>query len=420
MRLVNTIGAAALALAVSACAGKDSSNPDLENVPDESSLTLEVQGGDAEGITQLGLTDARADEAATVPATYPNTGDDLAAAREKIAAVNEAIRTFLANIEAVALENGVPAAGQATVYGPVDRCIVTSACDAGGTASLKLTIARAIGSIWAFALEAAPVGTSEFKPVAAGWLRRAPVIRRGSGRIAFNLENLRLAAPAYTGQGYLLGGFSSGPAVKRLTYVLTGPNGSGFTPDPARWPATNAAFRGYKTAAGTSRVRVASLEDLYADDVSDTGTELGFGHVIYNAALGGRAYALVTNYNLNGTIHGDVPTAGTTDSYFLGRSCYLPGQTTPAFKEWFHCARSTRPTVCILETGGVGTKVVGAEGASWQNTCQRASEPTEADVPDSAPATTASDTSSEQGENEAGTASETPPTDPTDVVPPSA
>jgi hypothetical protein len=417
MRHVNVIGAAALALAVSACAGKDGSSTNLENVPEATSLTLEVQGGAAEGISQLALTDVQAATAATVP----STSDDLAAAREKIAAVNQAIQTFIGNIEAVAAANGVPAAGQATVYGPVDRCVVASACDAGGTASLKLTVARAVGAIWAFDLEAAPVGSTDFKPVAAGWLRRAPVVRRGSGRIAFNLENLRAAAPAYPGQGYLLGGFSSGPVAKRLTYVLTGPNGSGFTPDPSRWPAANVAFRGFKTAAGTSRVRVAGLEDLYADAASDTGAELGFGHLVYNAALGGRAYSLVTNYTAGGVVHGDVPTAGTTDAYFLGRSCYLPGQTTPAFKEWFTCARPTRPAACIIAAGGAGTVVVGASGATWQSTCARASEPAEMDVPDVAPSSDASDTSSEQGESEsdAGISPEAPPSDPTDVAPPS-
>jgi hypothetical protein len=421
MRNLNVIGTAALALAVAACSGgaDGSAAQDLENVPDTTGLTLEVQGGAEEGLALAGL-----EAAAAAPAEVPDTGDDLEVAREKIAAVNETIRTFVGQIEAVAATNGVPAPGSATVYGPVDRCVVATPCDASGTASLKLTIARSYGSTWAFALEAAPVGTQDFKSVAAGWMRRAPVVRRGAGQIAFNLENLKTAAPAYPGQGYLLGGFATGPMVKRLAYVLTGPvdeMGSpvGFTPDPDKYAAVNAAMRGFKTAAGTSRVRVAGLKDLYSDADSDSGDELGFGHVVYNPSLGGRAYGVVTNYRIGstGAFHGDVPTAGTTDHYFLGRACYAAGQGTPAYKEWFYCARGVGPAACVTAAGGAGTPDPGTAGTSWEESCPALSS-AEFALPGSAPATSPDDTSPEQGEEDAGETPQDPPADPAAATPP--
>jgi hypothetical protein len=417
MPRLHTIGAAAFALAISACGGavgSDSSASNVDNVPDASSLSLEVPGS----TTSQSSASAALESAAAAPADVPTTGDDLAAAREKVAAVNAAIAGFIGQVEAVAATDGVPAPGSVTVYGPVDRCVVASPCDASGTASLKLTVARAYGSTWAFALQAAPVGTESFKPVAAGWMHRGQVIRRGSGRIAFNLENLRAAAPAYPGQGYLLGGFSSGPVVKSLTYVLTGPAGSGFTPDPSRWPATNAAYRGFKTAAGVSRVRVAGLKDLYKDAASDTGDELGFGSVVYEPSVGGRAYAIVKNYTLDGvTYQGDVPTAGTNDHYFLGRACYGPGQTTPAFKEWFYCAHGVRPAVCVSQAGGVGTPDPSTTGTSWTESCPVLAS--EFDAPATEP-TDAGDTSALQGEPSAGVTPEDPPADVSDTEPPAA
>jgi hypothetical protein len=418
MPRLHTIGVAALALTLSACggaAGSGSSASSVQDVPDTQSLILEVPGGTTEALTTSSAA-ALEQSAEAAPAAVPTTGDDLAAAREKVASVNAAIRSFVGQIEAVAATAGVPAPGSVTVYGPVDRCVVASPCDESGEASLKLTIRRAYGSTWAFVLEAAPVGTESFKPVAAGWMHRGQVIRRGSGRIALNLEALRAAAPAYTGQGYLLGGFSSGPVAKSLTYVLTGPAGSGFTPDPSRWPAANAAFRGFKTAAGVTRVRVAGLEDLYRDAASDTGDELGFASVVYEPSVGGRAYAIVKNYTLDGaTYQGDVPTAGTNDHYFLGRACYGPGQTTPAFKEWFYCAHGVRPAVCIGEAGGVGTPDPGTAGTAWTESCPTLAS--EFDAPATEP-TGASDTSPEQGEASADVTSEDPPVDVGDTEPP--
>jgi hypothetical protein len=352
-------------------------------------------------------------------------------AKEKVAAVNEAVRAMIEQVEAVAQASGAPQQGGIAVYGPVERCVVPDGCGTeGSTALLQLKVWRSRLSTWGFVLEAKV--DEVFEPVVAGWMTRGVRVRRGFGQLAVNLENLRAAAPAYPGRGYLLAGFANAPVAKALTYVLTGPADgvtglpTGFTPDPEKYPAVDAVFRGFKTALGTRRVRVAGLADVYADAASDTGDELGIRHVAYNPPLGGRAYAVVTNFTVEGVTHGDVPNAGTDDHYFLGRACYAAGQPhTPVYKEWFLCARGAGPgfgpAACVTANGGVGVPDPDPDitGTSWDDCPPIASEPAAYDLPDDA-GTTPDDTSAEQGEDSAGLVSQaqSPPEDPGDVPPP--
>jgi hypothetical protein len=408
MRLPRLYGAAALAVALTACAGNDAKSP-IENVPDAAGLTMEVRGGAAEG---LALTALDAGVARAALTTAPDPNDDLAAARARIAAVNRAVRELFAHVEEVAKENGAPGPGEVTMYGPVDKCVQSDACASGGTATLRLKVFHAVSTVWGFSLDA-KVGV-DWKPVAAGWMRRGAVARRGRGRIALNLDDLRAAAPAYRGQGYLLGGFENGPVAKALVYRL-----DHFSPDTSSSAPVTAAFRGFKTAAGVTRVRLAEIADLYGPTPSDT--ELGFAHVAWHPTFGGRAYMLVANYLDGATMHGDVPTAADgTQQYFFGRACYLPGQSTPAFKEWFLCPRAVAPAACVIANAGSGDVVVGPAGATWQGTCALATEPPELDAPASAPATTSDDTAAESSEAQTGLAPEAPPATTDDVAPPAA
>jgi len=402
MRLTNLARAAALALALSGCGANDDTDA-IANVPDAEGLTLELQGGAAEGLAAAGVSKA------ALEAT-PSPDDDGAAAQEKIAAVNTAIRSMFAHLAEVAKAGGTEAPGGVTLYGPVDRCVVEGACDAGGTATFRLRVFRSVGTAWAFSLEA--LVDDAWKPVAAGWMRRGPMERRGAGRVALNLENLRAAAPAYAGQGYLLGGFASGPVVKNLSWALRG-----FTPDPAAWPATTAAFRGFKTASGATRIRVATIADLYGPAGSET--ELGFAHVAYHPVVGGRAYALVSNHAVDGVTVGDVPaTDAGAPQYFFGRACSAPGQTAPVFKEWFLCPRALGPRACVVAQGGVGEQVVGDPGATWASACAVAVEPLELAPPAEPPAGSPDDAGAEDGEEETGLEPPAPPADVNDVTPP--
>jgi hypothetical protein len=401
MRVPTALGAAALLLTLAACGKEATSDPYVAALPDAQGLALEVQGGAPEGIASSKL----AVEAAL--SVTPDASDDVQVARARIKQVNQAVEAVLAHVAAVAQANGVPQPGEVMVYGPVDRCVVAGdPCPAGGTATLKLAVRHFAGATYAFDLQAL-VGDA-YEPVVAGWITRGAAEHRGVGKIAIDLEHLRAAAPAFKGQGYLLGGFASGPVAKALTYKLVG-----FTFDVDAHAPVTVAFRGFKTAAGTTRVRAVALADLVA---GPNGDELGFARVAYNPAVGGRAFAIVTNHLAGGT--GDVPnSAGGAPQYFFGRACYAPGSTTAAFKEWFLCLRSEGPFACVNAAGGVGTQVAGVPGATWASTCQLATEPSELAPPAGAPGDDPGDTSSEQGESAAGLAPPAPPVDQNDTAP---
>lgn len=352
----------------------------LDDVPDAQALTLEVTGGAEEQGAVAAAPSAMAAVAAD-PA-WPVTGDDLAAARSKIAAVNAALRKAIAHVEAVAVGGGAPVStqGGGRWYGPIDRCTVDvavgSACPEGAAANLRLWIGRGpLGYAGAFLLQARPYGADDeaaWKTVAAGTLARGVHLRRGHGKIWIDLDQLKSVAPAYVGRGKLYGGFSAGPVAKAETLVL-----HDFTPDATNpaWPAATVAFRGFKSAAGTARVRVAALEDYVA---TTDDTELGLFHVAYNAAVGGRAFAVVTDYTADATSHGDVP----ADHYFFGRACYAAGApTTPVFKQWFLCPKAQSPVACAADAGNASAIEI---GTSW-SACALPGDPAEFAPPTSAP-----------------------------------
>lgn len=383
------------------CGMKSEETPGaLDDVPDADALTLEVTGGAAE----LGaLAVAPGPAAAAEVSAWPVTGDDLAEAQKQIAAVNGALRAFLGHVEDVAQDGGLPTLGGGRWYGPADLCTVDAAtsCPEGAAASFRLWVGRGpLGYAGAFVLQARPLGSTDeadFLNVAAGTLARGALHRRGHGRIWLDLDHLKAVAAAYPGQGKLYGGFSAGRVAKAETLVL-----KDFTPDAGNpdWPAATVALRGFKTAAGTARVRVASVKDLVQ---TSEDTELGLAHVVWNAALGGRAWAMVTNYVAGETAHGDVP----ADSYFLGRACWAAGDpTTPVFKEWFLCPKTQGPATCIADAANPSTVEL---GTSWSQ-CAVAGDPAEYDPPASAPGSDPTQIPSAlPGEAHAGETPDAPP-----------
>jgi hypothetical protein len=391
-----------LAAGLAACGPRQDTTASSDSLPDAAALTLEVTGGSADSAARQ--PGAGAELAAVQAEAWPVTGDDLAAAQEKVAAVNSAIRSAFDRVAETVAAGGGTWAGPGKWYGPAESCTVdASPCPDGASASFRLWVGRAVrGGEFVLQARAPDAADSAYQVVLAGWMRRGAAARRGVGQIWVNLEHLRAAAPAYPGQGYLYGGFAAGPVAKAATYLLAGPNG-GFTPDPAQWPAATVAFRGFKTAAGTSRVRVASLKD-YVQTTSDT--ELGLFHVVYNPSLGGRAYAVVSDYLQGAVQHGDVP-GGT---YFLGRSCYAAhAPQAPVYKEWFQCDLGTGPVACIAAAGGVGTPVIGT--GTWASSCALSAEPAQFAPPaDGDLSAGTSAPSALPGEDASGETPEAPPT----------
>jgi hypothetical protein len=359
--------------------------------PDVAGLTLEVQGGAAEGLPVAAL--AVGSQAAPAPllAEVPADGDELSTLRGDIKALNGELRRIMERVEEAVQAAGTPAVGDRMIYGPADRCIVTDAAGAcAASANFVLGVKHEREHLFTWLLEARPVGSivqGDFKPVAAGWLARGGHQHRGVGRLALNLRNLNAVQPAYPGDGFLLAGFANGQGAKSVHYRLVQ-----FTPDGLN-PRT-AAYVGMKNGAGVRRVRVATTQDLLASPVGTTPSEeLLLARAAWLPGVAGRTWSIVTNWKpLDHTLvppainpmapwHGDVPGTTPGASYFLGRACYAPASAgaplTMRFKEWFLCDRPEAPAACLARQGGAGTVVTGSGAWSDAGNCQLAVEPPE-------------------------------------------
>jgi hypothetical protein len=369
--------AAALVLALAACG---QTNDFSGATPDVDGLTLEIEGGPAEGLP-LATLSAAAPQAAL--AATPGDGDDLATIRAELRALNGELRRVMERVQEAVQAEGTPAVGNRMIYGPADRCVVQDAAGAcTASANFVLGVKRERDLVFSWLLEARPVGStsrSDFRPVAAGWLARGARHHRGVGRLAINLRNLKAVQPLYAGDGFLLAGFANGPVAKSVHYRLVE-----FTPDGTN-PRT-AAFVGMKNAAGVRRVRVATPQDLLA---GPNGAELLLARAAWLPGVAGRTYSIVTNWKqldrtvsppvLGGTAHGDVPGASWDSSYYFGRACYAPASAGAPlglkFKEWYLCERTEGPLACALRQGGGSTVVTGT--GTWADNCRLAVEPPE-------------------------------------------
>jgi hypothetical protein len=424
-RTLTTLLTGALAASLAAC-GQTTTEDFAASLPDADGLTLEVTGGAAEGLAPSALVEA------TTPATVPASGDDLATVQARIRALNEALRLLVGKVAEVARAQGVPGVGEAMTYGPADRCVAFD--DAGaclGSANLVLRVRRERFGAFSFGLAARPVGSTDdsaFKPVAVGWLVRGRAEHRGLGQLALNLRNLAQAQAAYRGDGFLLAGFANGPVAKAVHYRLVE-----FTPDAARLAPATAAFVGMKSAAGVTRVRVAARAELLD---GPNGEELLFAHAGWLPGVGGRAFAVVTNWKqadrsvtppvLAGQPHGDVPAdppyeLNWAQHYYFGRACYAATGAGPelTYKEWFLCDRPERPAECVARYAlALTPPAVEVGTGTWAGTCTLAGEPAELGMPTEA-GQDPEHGGAEPGMGGAGMlAPMSPPADPTDVPPP--
>ena len=394
--------------------------------PDVAGLTLEVQGGAAEGLPVAALADADVAEPSALLAAVPADGDELATLRGDVKALNGELRRVMERVEEAVQSAGAPAVGDRMIYGPADRCVVTDgagACTA--SANFVLGVKHERERLFTWLLEARPVGSTaqaDFKPVAAGWLARGGQRHRGMGRLALNLRNLQAVQPAYAGDGFLLAGFANGPGAKAVHYRLVQ-----FTPDGLN-PRT-AAYVGMKNGAGVRRVRVATTQDLLPSPPGTTPSEeLLLARAAWLPGVAGRTWSIVTNWKpLDRTRvppaldpaapwHGDVPGATPGASYFLGRACYTPASAgaplTLRFKEWFLCDRPDSPVACIVRQGGAGAVVTGTGAWSDAGNCRLMAEPPELSDPGDSGAQPEHD-SAEPGMSGAGM--QQPPAPPADA-----
>jgi hypothetical protein len=419
--------ATALALILTACGQKTTDFTGA--TPDVAGLTLEVEGGAAEGLPVAAVAADPGQAPLAALAATPSDGDDLAAIRGEIKALNGELRRVMDRVAEVVQEQGAPAVGDRMVYGPSDRCVVTDAAGAcTASANFLLGVKHEREHLFSWLLEARPVGSTaraDFKPVAAGWMARGGHAHRGVGKLALNLRNLKAVQPAYAGDGFLLAGFANGQGAKSVHYRLVD-----FTPDGLA-PRT-AAYAGMKNGAGIRRVRVATPRDLLT---GPNGNELLLARAAWLPGVAGRTYAVVTNWkpldrtmtppmmNPVGPFQGDVPVGASWDSsYYFGRACYAPASTgaplTMKFKEWFLCDRPESPAACVVRQGGAGTVVTGSGAWSDAANCRLDAEPPELGDPGDAGEQPEHD-SDEPGMNGAGMqAPPMAPVNPDDTAPP--
>lgn len=373
--------AGVLALALAACGEKSKPDLYLQNLPDAAAVTMDTSAAAPTGAVLSGA----AVEPSSIPSGAP-TGNDLAVVHDRAQRLNESLRGAFAQIDALTASEGQVLAGGVKQWGPAIRCVEpdgSGGCVAEGQAKLVLRARRWTDHVGDFVVLATSVaGTAaDYRPVAAGYLVRGAMDRRGAGRLWVNHENLRAAAPGFKGGGFLAAGFAAGPVAKAATYRLLR-----FTRDlgdPAGHPAITATFSAFRNGAGLVRARVAGFADL---DQQGAAEELGIWRAVWAPARGGRAFTVVTdarNPNAGGAVTGDVDPA----KYWFARACYPAGQPSASYKEWFLCDRlvsgqPNAPRACVLANGGQGAvdPAVPTAFTSWQQTSchvDPASEPDE-------------------------------------------
>ncbi|BDG03093.1 hypothetical protein [Anaeromyxobacter oryzae] len=300
--------------ALAACGGNGSTDPFAAATPDVAGLTLETSGT-GEGVTASATSAATADpglataaaSAACEPYQY------LCNIHAAVAGLNGYVRAVIAPVEALAKTTPTVASADVRVFGPVD--VPTP----GPVATFRLTVQQVAEGAFRWKLDGKPLGAGDdaYVVVAAGAMRRGPgdLPHRGRGTLGIDLDHLYAlnpagAAPIWNGEGKLLVGFGHVGGAKSLAYALRD-----FTPDRTQTPPIPAAaIVGHRTAAGVTRVRLATVNEFVGPAAAgtDAGNELLLSRAGWIPGVGGRAVVAVAG--------GDVPSYGI--DFLLGVSCY--------------------------------------------------------------------------------------------------
>lgn len=302
---------------VPACSSKTSSNDEYtDGAPEVSALQLSV----TDDVASEGLaTDADAvdpteevmqglGEAAS--GLSADVAPELANAREAVADLNQALRSFLQPIVAL-VRNTAPTTtdGNVKTWGPVTR----------GTTEYRFVMRRGVlRSHYGWLLQARAAGsTADFTTVAAGGITVGFAARRGVGTVGIDLDELGTFDPTVVARGLLLAGFAHGPNGSALTYRL-----KDFTPDPTKKDPVGALVQGVHLMEGVNRVRLA-----YYGNVAGTATdakELVLARVRHVRGEGGRADAIATGGDIasgKAWVVSECWSAGLASTYRIVREC---------------------------------------------------------------------------------------------------
>jgi hypothetical protein len=286
-RLESSALACLLVLALPACgSGQNSSNN--EAVPEQAAF-------------ELGVTDDPASEATATsedsvdPASDVDAGMDaatgaldiapeLAAARDAVRDLNQALRRFMQPIVALVRDSD-PASdtGSTRTWGPVTR----------GETEFVFVLHHGTGRHYGWILRARPAGSSgDYTIVAAGGITVGYAPRRGRGTIGLDLDALGSVDPTVAARGKLLVAFAHAQHGSVVGYRL-----AGFSPDPTTVEPIDALAQRVHLDGGYNRVRLAYRGNL--PESATDAPELVLARLRHQRGVGGRSDALVTS--------GDVP-----------------------------------------------------------------------------------------------------------------
>ena len=322
------------ALVLAACGGKDGTAVDdtayVEATPDLAGTALEINS-----------TAAAEDGAALIAEGFGvNEGElngqgqeFLEGARLQVKALNAALKEAITPIVELVNAGGAEAEpGDVLVYGPKDRA----------NATFLFTIKKVTEQRFVWKLQARPLGSTDdaaYKIVAAGGLTKGAAAHRGRGTIGVNLDNLKLVAPNFPGQGKLMASFAhTAGNDKALSYRL-----AGFTPNLANHEPVTGAFVGHRRQpSGATRVRVFGKYNL--KNTATAEKENVFATVRFIPGTGGRADVLASG--------GDIA----ADKVFIGSACW-DAQEMEKFRILRQCTKGQPVTSCTVVPGSeVGTR----------------------------------------------------------------
>jgi hypothetical protein len=323
--------AASLAMLAAACGGSVATDEFALATPDVAGLTLETDGGPADGIPAPGAPLSSV-AAGCQPYQY------LCNVQAAVAGLNGFVRMAVAPVEALAATTPVEVSRHVRLYGP-------ARLPAGDAAMglFKLTVFRAGGDgngLYRWKLEAAPLAAdpadaTAYRIVMAGGLKRSERAHRGHGTIGIDVDAAAavLGADRVGGQGKLLASFAHVGGHKALAYVV-----KDFRADAGSELVPLGVLVGHKNEGGPARVRIASLKDWVspaAPAAAAGGDELLVSRAAWLPGVGGRAAVAVGGGDVPGYSTAEVPV-----DYFLGVSCY-DRERNEVYRDLFACVRPT-------------------------------------------------------------------------------
>ncbi len=312
---------AVLSLTTIGCGGGGDA-PFAEAAPaDLSALSLEISGAVDEGAALTAVEGVQR-QGLDTPA------NQLAIARDRVKALNGAVRQLITGIAELTVQSGKLLPGDVRVFGPKVK---------NGVA-YKLTVKRFGADRFGWKLEAKAEAAPEadYAIVAAGGLTKGALPHRGRGTVGMDLDKLRALDTSIKPAGKIFCAFAHVGDTKTLVYGL-----KGFTADPAVEQPMSAHFVGHRLMPSkATAVRVAGRFNLA--DTATPAQELVRTRIRWLPGVGGVAKALATE--------GDVP-AG---KVYIGHACW-DAQEQEGFAIVRSCDRGVAPspaTCAVIVTRG--------------------------------------------------------------------